>query len=84
MTKKRKKKLYRVEVRWAREEQRWEVRVPGEERPWPFTRKQGAVRHGRLIAKIYQPSSLVIYKMTGKVQEERTYPRSSDPRRSRG
>lgn len=33
------------------------------------------IRH----AKHHQPSSLKIHKVDGKIQEERTYPRSSDP-----
>lgn len=31
-----------------------------------------------------QPVSVRIHKADGKIQEERTYPRSADPRRSRG
>ncbi len=33
------------------------------------------IRH----AKHHQPSSLKIHKVDGRIQEERTYPRSSDP-----
>jgi hypothetical protein len=36
------------------------------------------------VAKHHQPSSLRIQKMNGKFQEERTYPRTSDPSTSRG
>ncbi len=38
------------------------------------------IRH----AKHHQPSSLRIHKVDGRIQEERTYPRSSDPGRSKG
>jgi hypothetical protein len=31
------------------------------------------------MAKNHQPSSLRIHKQDGKIQEERTYPRSTDP-----
>jgi hypothetical protein len=31
-----------------------------------------------------QPVSVRIHKADGKIQEERTYPRSADPRRSKG
>lgn len=31
-----------------------------------------------------QPVSVKIHKVNGTIQEERTYPRSADPRRSRG
>jgi hypothetical protein len=33
------------------------------------------IRH----AKQHQPSSLKIHKVDGRIQEERTYPRSTDP-----
>jgi hypothetical protein len=36
------------------------------------------------VAKHNQPSSLRIHKVDGKIQEERTYPRSTDPRRYKG
>jgi hypothetical protein len=31
------------------------------------------------VAKHHQPSSLRIHKVDGRIQEERTYPRSTDP-----
>lgn len=36
------------------------------------------------IAKHHQPSSLKIHKSDGSFQEERTYPRTSDPVRYKG
>ena len=36
------------------------------------------------VAKNHQPSSLKIHKIDGRFQEERTYPRSTDPGRSKG
>jgi hypothetical protein len=36
------------------------------------------------IAKNNQPSSVIIHGRDGKVQEERTYPRSSDPNPPKG
>lgn len=30
------------------------------------------------------PGSMKIHKLNGRIQEERTYPRSADPKRSRG
>ncbi len=36
------------------------------------------------VAKHHQPSSLKIHKVDGSIQEERTYPRSSDPEIYRG
>ena len=38
------------------------------------------IRH----AKNHQPSSLKIHKVDGRIQEERTYPRSSDPVKYKG
>lgn len=36
------------------------------------------------IAKKHQPSSVRIHGVNGRIQEERTYPRTSDPHGSRG
>ncbi len=36
------------------------------------------------VAKHHQPSSLKIHRMNGSFQEERTYPRTSDPAGSKG
>ena len=36
------------------------------------------------VAKKHQPSSLKIHKTDGKIQEERTYPRSTDPVKYKG
>jgi hypothetical protein len=36
------------------------------------------------IAKHHQPSSLKIHKVDGRIQEERTYPRSTDPVKYKG
>lgn len=36
------------------------------------------------LAKKDKLSQVIIHKTDGKIQEERTYPRSSDPRGSRG
>jgi hypothetical protein len=46
--------------------------------------KQDAVAYAIKQAKAHQPSQLIIHKRDGKIEEERTYPRSSDPRRSKG
>lgn len=36
------------------------------------------------VAKQHEPSSVRIHGVNGRIQEERTYPRSSDPHGSRG
>ena len=46
--------------------------------------KEKAEKIGRKDAKDFQPSSLRIHRKDGTIQEERTYPRSSDPKRSKG
>lgn len=47
--------------------------------------KEDAVRQTIAAAKKDpQPVSVRIHKQDGKIQEERTYPRSTDPRRSKG
>jgi hypothetical protein len=35
-------------------------------------------------ARVFGPCSVRIYGKNGRIQQERTYPRSADPRRSRG
>ncbi len=47
--------------------------------------KETAIRNTAKVAKKDpQPVSVKIHKVDGKFQEERTYPRSADPRRSKG
>jgi hypothetical protein len=47
--------------------------------------KAEAVRKVAAVARNdSQPVSVRIHKTDGKIQEERTYPRSADPRRSKG
>jgi hypothetical protein len=48
-------------------------------------RKADAVKNTAGVAKKSQePVSVRIHKEDGKIQEERTYPRKADPRRSKG
>jgi hypothetical protein len=47
--------------------------------------KTEAVRKTASIAKVApEPVTVKIHKKNGRIQEERTYPRSADPRRSKG
>lgn len=89
--KKKKKKLYRVEVRWVRVKKKkrfvkyngwWEVQCSEGKRP--YLTKAPAVHEGRSVARAHQPATLVIYTKAQRHQSERTYPRSRDPRRSKG
>ena len=56
----------------------------GANSPFDFRSKRDAVAWARGVAQVNQPSTLVITGRDGRIQEERTYPRSSDPRRSKG
>jgi hypothetical protein len=48
-------------------------------------RKDEAVRNTARVAKAdSQPVTVKIHKENGRIQEERTYPRKADPRRSKG
>ena len=83
------KKLYKVEVKWAKGKPGrdnlsawWEVRSADGIRP--FANKLNAVRCARQVAKANQPSSLMLYTQDGRYQTEYTYPRARDPRRSKG
>ena len=49
------------------------------------TKKSTTVKKAAKVArKARKPTSLVIHKRNGRFQEERTYPRSADPRGSKG
>jgi hypothetical protein len=50
----------------------------------PAMRKPLAITMAVALAKANEPSQVVIHKRNGQIQSERTYPRSSDPRRSKG
>lgn len=71
-----------------------DVRVkPGKDAPWEVTKdgrhvsdhrkKENAVERGREVAK-EGGGSLRIHKENGRIQEERTYPRARDPRKTKG
>jgi len=77
------KKLARVEVRWSKKDGFWHVKArDGVVRP--FMTKKAAIRCGVQVAKSFQPSQLFIRLKDGTFQEERTYPRSRDPRQTKG
>ena len=46
--------------------------------------KQEVIDRTIAMAKSHAMSSVIIHKMDGSIQEERTYPRSSDPTPPRG
>ena len=49
-----------------------------------FASKAGATKGGVLERAVGKSGSVKIKKRNGKIQEERTYPRRRDPRRTRG
>lgn len=63
----------------------WTVKKQGAQRAGSrHDTKDDAVSRGMQVAKNARPSQLIIKKADGTVQEERTYPRSSDPYPPRG
>ena len=84
----RRRPLPRIEVIWSSRERWWRIFLtePGRERHCLGQRsfKEGAIREARIEARIRSGASVRIRTKDGRIQEERTYPRSRDPRRSRG
>lgn len=73
-------------VRWVRFRRMWVVRGDGGILSVSTTKKW-ATGFGLLSALARREPggvSVRIYRKDGRLQEERTYPRSADPRRSRG
>jgi len=48
------------------------------------TKEEAIKKTADVARKDPQPVSVRIHKLNGTIQEERTYPRSADPRRSKG
>lgn len=62
----------------------WKIQREGADRAsGRFETKEQAVSRAREMTR-RQGGQLFIHGKDGRIQEERTYPRSSDPRRSRG
>lgn len=67
----------------------WQVKAQGGERATlTGNTKEEALQKFReqigLNATLKRPISLRIHKTDGKIQEERTYPRAADPKKSKG
>ena len=77
-----KRKVYSVERRSSKPG--WKVKQQGGKVVTKTTKKTDAVRSAAKIASKDKQASVVIRKASGRIQEERTYPRGSDPRKSRG
>lgn len=69
----------------TKDERGWVGRQEDKHRPMAKgATKKEVVSEMIRVAKRHQPSSLKIHKVDGKIQEERTYPRSADPVRYKG
>ena len=73
----------RFTVRWSKSHREWILwrdRIMVNR----YAKKSTALQVGVFRAKLDQPSQLVSFGKDGRIQWERTYPRSSDPRRHKG
>ena len=77
-----KRKVYTVSKRSSKKG--WQVKEKGGKVVAKAPTKTRAVRDGAKVARKQKRSSLIIRKTNGRIQEERTYPRGSDRRKSRG
>lgn len=68
-----------VGSRWAISERRGDLI-----RSFPGLTKETSVRLAAGIVREYGLAQLVVYNKHGRISFERTYPRSSDPRRHKG
>ena len=70
----------------TKRENEWKLKQQGAERSaLTFNNKKDAVEQSaEFMRNRPVPGSLKIHKATGIIQEERTYPRSADPRRTKG
>jgi hypothetical protein len=65
--------------------ERWELRQDKTRQfVKAFDTKADATAGGALAKAIRGPGSVKIEKLNGRYQEERTFPRSADPRKSKG
>jgi hypothetical protein len=81
----RRRKMPVWTVRWSKDLGQWVLKHPkglavSSPKAWAIGWGLKAV----LAARDPGPVSVRIYRKDGRLQEERTYPRSADPRRSKG
>lgn len=76
-----KRKVYTVSKRSSKPG--WKVKKGGKTVAKAHTKAE-AVKGATKVARKQKRASVVIRKTNGRIQEERTYPRSSDPIRSKG
>jgi hypothetical protein len=78
-------KLPRYSLSHDDKKKRWVLKgEPSGQTVKTFATKAKAIKGGVLERAVGGKGSVRIKKRNGKIQEERTYPRSADPRGSRG
>ena len=78
-------KLPEFTLTYNDEQKRWELTNDQTNRTVrTFQTKAAATAGGVLQTAIGGEGSVTIQKINGRIEEERTFPRSNDPRRSRG
>jgi hypothetical protein len=78
-------KLPRFSLSQNEKTKKWELNTEGSGAVVKtFARKAAATKGGVLEKAVSGMGSVRIRKRNGKIQEERTYPRSMDPRGSKG
>jgi uncharacterized protein DUF2188 len=77
-----KRKVYSVEPRSSKAG--WKVKQQGGKTVTKTPTKTEAVKTASKVARKDKKASVVIRKANGRIQEERTYPRGSGPRKTKG
>jgi len=79
----KKRKIFRL----MRDRKGWTITCDGRQlsvEPYTLKTKSDYVTYASYCARQHEPSQLIIHDSKGRIQEERTYPRSSDPHESKG
>lgn len=78
-------RLPRFTLSYSAQNKKWELKRDGSgDLIKRFKDKAAAIKGGVLEKAVGGRGSVRIKKRDGKIQEERTYPRSADPRKSKG
>lgn len=77
-------KLPRFMVAFNKASKAWELTDSGKNVVKKFKTKAEATKGGVLEKAVKGKGSVRIKKLDGRIQEERTFPRSADPRGSKG
>jgi hypothetical protein len=78
-------RLTKYSLAYSDKSKKWELRDESTKRTVKsFSNKAAALKGGALAKAVGGMGSVKIKKRNGKIQEERTYPRGTDPRRFKG